>query len=260
MNVGILGAYNLAWKLAAVHRGQAAETLLDSYSVEQRALARGVIRDMKLNVMEALLPAVPNRVRCAFLRATLPSRRFQQRGEWVMSDFGRHHRGSPLSWQHAPRPARGPRAGDRVPDVTVAATALRVADRALQVADRPPAPTPSPVAVVREGRGAAAGERPDLVSGPQRVRLHQLLPYDRWTLLLNADHSDEAALRAVRDACAAAPAPVTAFVVSADGPDARELGRPGEYRLVRPDRCVALVARSDRPDLLTDYFRTFLDS
>jgi 2-polyprenyl-6-methoxyphenol hydroxylase-like FAD-dependent oxidoreductase len=254
MNVGILGAHNLAWKLAAVHRGHATDALLDSYSTEQRVLARGVIRDMKFNIMEALLPALPNRLRCAALKAALPSQRFQQRGEWVMSDFGRNHRASPLTWRHSRRPARGPRAGYRVPDVAVVG--------ASEVADRTSIAGPSQATAVREDQRSAVapeGGPPDVLSiAPQAARLHQLLSYDRWTLLLSADHVEAATLLALRNACAACPAPVQLLTVSAQHPDAtEELGRTDEYKLIRPDGYVALVAQLERVDLLSDYLGMF---
>ena len=119
MNVGMLGAHNLAWKLAAVHRGQAADALLDSYDAEQRAFAFGVMRDMRLNITEVLLPRTLHRLRCAFLRATMSAESVQRRTEWMMSDFGRNHRRSDLSWHRAGRRGRGPRAGDRIPDIPV---------------------------------------------------------------------------------------------------------------------------------------------
>jgi 2-polyprenyl-6-methoxyphenol hydroxylase-like FAD-dependent oxidoreductase len=43
MNTGILDAINLAWKLAAVVQGHAAERLLDSYEVERQAFARKLV-------------------------------------------------------------------------------------------------------------------------------------------------------------------------------------------------------------------------
>jgi 2-polyprenyl-6-methoxyphenol hydroxylase-like FAD-dependent oxidoreductase len=242
MNVGMLGAHNLAWKLAAVHHGQAAEAVLDSYEAEQRALARGVIRDMKMNIMEALLPGLPNRIRCALLGAGLPSERFQGRGEFVMSDFGRNFRKSPLTWQHARRPARGPRAGDRVPDVTVLVTPVDGADRPQSAAS-----------------GAAGKPSDGRFTAARQVRLHRVLPYDRWTLLLGADHVDGNTLRSVREACVDSRAPVEPVLVSGDHAEAaRALGRADEYKLVRPDRSIALVAPLDRLDVLTEYVRTFL--
>lgn len=39
LNTGLADAHNLAWKLAAVHRGQAGEALLDTYEVERRPVA-----------------------------------------------------------------------------------------------------------------------------------------------------------------------------------------------------------------------------
>ena len=43
LNTAIQDAYNLAWKLAAVLQGKAAETLLDSYESERRPVARHVV-------------------------------------------------------------------------------------------------------------------------------------------------------------------------------------------------------------------------
>ncbi len=43
MNTGILDAINLAWKLAAVVKGQAPDSLLDSYDHERRAFARKLV-------------------------------------------------------------------------------------------------------------------------------------------------------------------------------------------------------------------------
>lgn len=44
MNMGIQDAYNLAWKLALVHRGKAKEVLLDSYEAERRPIAEATLR------------------------------------------------------------------------------------------------------------------------------------------------------------------------------------------------------------------------
>jgi 2-polyprenyl-6-methoxyphenol hydroxylase-like FAD-dependent oxidoreductase len=228
MNVGMLGAHNLAWKLAAVHKGEAAEALLDSYEIEQRALALRVIRDMRMNIMEVLLPPLAHRARCAFLRATMSTEGVQRRTEWMMSDFGRHHRKSPLSWQPRGRRARRLRAGDRLPDVTVVPTAVR-------------------------GDGGqvtfASNERP--------VGLHRLLRYDRWTLLLDAVHTDAETLRAVEDACSGTPVEIIA-VATTDPEARRQLGRASEFTLVRPDGYVGLVAPLDRLGTLREYLDTYL--
>jgi FAD binding domain len=45
MNLGIGDAYNLGWKLALVAKGQARETLLDSYEAERVTVAKAVLRN-----------------------------------------------------------------------------------------------------------------------------------------------------------------------------------------------------------------------
>ncbi|MFF6777217.1 FAD-dependent monooxygenase [Streptomyces sp. NPDC012637] len=219
MNVGMLGAHNLAWKLAAVHRGEADERLLDTYDTEQRALALRYIREMRVNFMELPLPAPGYHAFTATVPLALALPGFQRRIDRQLSDLGRNHRASALSWQRAPtRPGRGraPRAGDRMPD-----------------------------ALVSTGHPG---------TGP--VRLHTLLRYDTWTLVLPAaGPGDDAAVReAVVELCARGPVPVRVLPVTpADAAEARLLGRPGELRLVRPDGYVGLVAPVDRPATLGAY-------
>jgi 2-polyprenyl-6-methoxyphenol hydroxylase-like FAD-dependent oxidoreductase len=43
MNTGLQDAYNLAWKLALVIRGQADEILLDTYQEERLPIARKLV-------------------------------------------------------------------------------------------------------------------------------------------------------------------------------------------------------------------------
>ncbi|MFD7975103.1 FAD-dependent monooxygenase [Streptomyces sp. NPDC059071] len=219
MNVGMLGAHNLAWKLAAVHRGEADERLLDTYDTEQRALALRYIREMRVNFMELPLPALGYHAFTATVPLALALPGFQRRIDRQLSDLGRHHRASALSWQRAAaRPGRGraPRAGERMPD-----------------------------ALVSTGHPG---------TGP--VRLHTLLRYDTWTLVLPAaGPGDDAAVReAVVERCTRGPVPVRVLPVTpADAAEARLLGRPGELRLVRPDGYVGLVAPVDRPATLGAY-------
>ncbi|MFJ7066264.1 FAD-dependent monooxygenase [Streptomyces sp. NPDC101115] len=219
MNVGMLGAHNLAWKLAAVHRGEAGERLLDTYDTEQRALALRYIREMRVNFMELPLPAPGYHAFTATVPLALALPGFQRRIDRQLSDLGRNHRPSALSWHRTPaRPGRGraPRAGDRMPD-----------------------------ALVSTGHPG---------TGP--VRLHTLLRYDTWTLVLPAaGPGDDAAVReAVVERCAQGPVPVRVLPVTpADAAEARLLGRPGELRLVRPDGYVGLVAPVDRPATLGAY-------
>ncbi|MBB5889870.1 FAD-dependent monooxygenase [Kutzneria kofuensis] len=218
MNIGMLGAHNLAWKLAAVHHRQAGDALLDSYDIEQRALARAVIRDMRFNITEILLPEPLHRVRTAVLRAALPWSGFQRRVEWLMSDFGRNHRDSPLSRQEVRRIGRQCRAGDRIPDVYV----------------------------TRE-------------AGAEPVRLHRLLGYDRWTLLLAVARAEPAVVRRLERVCADYLAAIDIVPIAAvDRSSARQLAGVHHVTLVRPDGYVGLVAPLDDVDALRDYLAAFL--
>jgi putative polyketide hydroxylase len=50
LNLGVQDAQNLAWKLAAVLRGEAGASLLDTYEVERQPVAREVVRATLLNM------------------------------------------------------------------------------------------------------------------------------------------------------------------------------------------------------------------
>ena len=61
MNVSMQDAFNLGWKLASVLRGQAAPSLLSTYSTERRAVAEELIAfDRKLASMFSAPPKDPN--------------------------------------------------------------------------------------------------------------------------------------------------------------------------------------------------------
>lgn len=221
MNVGVLGAHNLAWKLAAVHRGEAGEALLDTYGAEQRLMAQRYVREMRFNFMELPLPPLGHRAFTATVPAALAGTGFQRRLDLRLSDLRRHHRDSPLS-VHVPRPGfrdSGARAGDRMPDVPVV----------------PAEPCPG-------------ADRPG-----EAVRLHRLLAYGTWTLVLHAVRADAVTLGALRAACAGVRVPVRLLPVTPAGPAAGGLGDPSELRLVRPDGYVGLVAPLSRVDRLRDY-------
>jgi 2-polyprenyl-6-methoxyphenol hydroxylase-like FAD-dependent oxidoreductase len=119
MNTGIADAVNLAWKLAAVLRGRAPATLLDSYEPERIAFARRLVgttdrvftavtsptrlaRVIRLQIVPRLFPA---------LTRSASFRRFMFR---TISQTAIHYRSSPLSVGRAGR-VRG---GDRLPWVS----------------------------------------------------------------------------------------------------------------------------------------------
>ncbi len=51
LNTGVQDVHNLAWKIAAVLRGQANEALLDSYHAERQPLAETITRAALANAM-----------------------------------------------------------------------------------------------------------------------------------------------------------------------------------------------------------------
>ncbi len=116
MAAGLLGAHNLAWKLAAVVRGGAGTALLDTYAQEQRRTARAIRGHMRLDLLEAPQPPAMFALLRRALPALLPSRAFGRRLEAMLGDMTLHHRGSALS-----RGAGGPvAAGERLPDPVLA--------------------------------------------------------------------------------------------------------------------------------------------
>jgi 2-polyprenyl-6-methoxyphenol hydroxylase-like FAD-dependent oxidoreductase len=124
MNTGLQDAYNLAWKLALVVKGQAAgganPRLLDSYEDERIPVARRLLdttdRAFRLVVSDSwfaglLRTKVLARI-AAFAMSREPVQRFAFR---TVSQIGIHYRGSPLADSAADLPDDAPRAGDRFP-------------------------------------------------------------------------------------------------------------------------------------------------
>ncbi|WEO78495.1 FAD-dependent monooxygenase [Cryobacterium sp. SO2] len=120
MNTGIQDAVNLGWKLALVCRGVAAPTLLQSYERERLPVARSVLAmtDRAFRVATSRNPVLRELragpgIRLAAL--LLRSRAVRRAGFRVVSELGIRYRESPLSVEGRPRPAGGPRAGERFP-------------------------------------------------------------------------------------------------------------------------------------------------
>ena len=107
MNTGLQDAANLAWKLAAVIRHGAPETLLDSYDAERRPVGEQVvrstgklfaaaagqsgtkaaIRDAAVSMLLPLLSKLPPFQRKAFLNSSQRAISYPE-GEWVGGDAG----------------------------------------------------------------------------------------------------------------------------------------------------------------------------
>jgi hypothetical protein len=117
MAVAILGACNLAWRLAAVVKKQGPVQLLDAYDQEQRVQAATMIRKMRMDLFERPLPGLAVSAMALVLPAILksgPILRWIERE--LLSDISLHHRASPMSKTTA---GGRPRAGDRLPDAAV---------------------------------------------------------------------------------------------------------------------------------------------
>lgn len=222
MNAGLRGAHNLAWKLAAVVHGGATDALLDTYSDEQRAAAHAIMGEMRWNALELPLSRAALAAFAAAAPVGLASDRFQQRVEFTLSDLGMHHRASPLSGAPPARRGTRLRAGDRLPDVTVA---------------------------------LPDGERTVLhpLLGFDRWSLLLVQPPDA------PDRLRAAAGAAARDAAAATGAPVRVLEVTPYGAEAeRALGGDGAALLVRPDAHLGLVVPLADPATLAAHLGDYL--
>ena len=108
MNTGMQDAFNLAWKLAMVLRGQAVPALLDSYSPERSAVGDMVLRNAgRLTEMGTLANPVAQILRNAALHLFLGFHAVQDRMAAAMSETDIAYGHSPLS--------SGPHGGERLP-------------------------------------------------------------------------------------------------------------------------------------------------
>jgi 2-polyprenyl-6-methoxyphenol hydroxylase-like FAD-dependent oxidoreductase len=125
MNYGIQDAFNLAWKLAAVVRGDARpEPLLDSYNAERHAVDADLLggTDKGFHAM-----VNPDTIKELALRFAAPlalgTEMVQRRVRSILSGLEINYHGSPAVADHGG--SGGPAAGDRAPDAPV----VRLADR-----------------------------------------------------------------------------------------------------------------------------------
>jgi 2-polyprenyl-6-methoxyphenol hydroxylase-like FAD-dependent oxidoreductase len=116
MNTGIADAVNLAWKLAAVLRGRAADSLLDSYEPERIAFARRLVATTDRAFTVVTSPGrIARLVRVGLVPRLFPilakSASFRRLMFRTVAQTAVHYRASPLSEGRAGR-VRG---GDRLP-------------------------------------------------------------------------------------------------------------------------------------------------
>ena len=105
MNTGMQDAFNLAWKLALVARGEAGANLLDSYSPERSKVGDMVLRNASLMTeMATLSNPAALAVRNLVLRLMLGLHAVQERMAATMSETEIGYAGGPLSkGRHAGR-------------------------------------------------------------------------------------------------------------------------------------------------------------
>ncbi|HXV22837.1 MAG TPA: FAD-dependent oxidoreductase [Alphaproteobacteria bacterium] len=120
MNTGLQDAYNLAWKLALVAKGQAGAALLDSYEDERLPVARRLLnttdRAFRLVVSDSRFAGLLRTKILARVTAFAMGReRIQRFAFRTVSQTGIHYRKSPLSESLEGLPGGAPRAGDRFP-------------------------------------------------------------------------------------------------------------------------------------------------
>jgi hypothetical protein len=125
MNTGIQDAWNLGWKLGLVCRARAPEILLDTYHDERWPVGRYLLRftDRLFAIAARALAAGPAaaRLRNLTVRTLLPivaaSPSLRQRGFHRVSQLGIRYRRSRAVREGTPALPRGPRAGDRLPNL-----------------------------------------------------------------------------------------------------------------------------------------------
>ena len=120
MNTGLQDAYNLAWKLAWVLKGQAGESLLDTYEQERMPVAQRLLRTtdrlFQLVVSEGPIASfIRTRVAARLMALAMRSGRLRRLAFRTISQVGIRYRRSALSQNLGEHPGGAPRAGDRFP-------------------------------------------------------------------------------------------------------------------------------------------------
>jgi 2-polyprenyl-6-methoxyphenol hydroxylase-like FAD-dependent oxidoreductase len=114
MNTGIQDAFNLAWKLAAVVKGTAKESLLDSYHDERYPVEKSVLAatDLPLHVLGLTNP-IAQAARDRFMPLLAGLEVVQQKVRGVISELAVQYSGSAIVEENAL--GGGPKAGERAP-------------------------------------------------------------------------------------------------------------------------------------------------
>jgi 2-polyprenyl-6-methoxyphenol hydroxylase-like FAD-dependent oxidoreductase len=114
MNTGIQDAFNLAWKIGLVIRGNSPVSLLDTYNEEREPVAKMVLNlTDRMTRMATMQNAFGQQLRNALLPLLTGIHLVEDRVAETMAEIGIHYRRSSVV---VGKTARGLHAGDRAPD------------------------------------------------------------------------------------------------------------------------------------------------
>jgi len=117
MNTGMQDAYNLAWKLALVIKGESKTHLLDTYQEERYPIAKQVLRDTEKLTRIVLLNDVVSRFfRFVFIKLALKIPKIQHNFLMKMSQLTMHYFKSSIVDYHHKANQKGPLPGEHTPD------------------------------------------------------------------------------------------------------------------------------------------------
>ncbi|MEU1950652.1 FAD-dependent monooxygenase [Nocardia rhamnosiphila] len=114
-NTSMQDAFNLGWKLAAVVKGEAAETLLDTYEAERRPIAEQVIEGTHELHSVLMNHGISITERLALARE--PG--FTERAVARVSGIAYRYESAAGTATSLHRPLDGPATGDRAPDIEI---------------------------------------------------------------------------------------------------------------------------------------------
>jgi hypothetical protein len=125
MNTGIQDAVNLGWKLAQTLRGVTDPALLDTYEAERAPIGKMVLRftDRAFTIATSTNPVVRyarTRLAPAVIPLALKPRTARAYAFRTVAQLDIRYRHSRLSLDGPNPPRNGPRAGDRLPDASIA--------------------------------------------------------------------------------------------------------------------------------------------
>jgi 2-polyprenyl-6-methoxyphenol hydroxylase-like FAD-dependent oxidoreductase len=118
MNTGMQDAENLAWKLALVYRGDAPDSLLDTYGQERSPIQKAVVRGAsRLTKLAAMHGTVSTHIRDLLVPLLTGFNAVRRQLLDAASELNVQYRSSPIVESHRAGP--GPAAGEHAPDAAL---------------------------------------------------------------------------------------------------------------------------------------------